>query len=62
MERKETDKEEVRKAMNVITDFIKENMFCLDSKTSQKWIDIVRDIEYRWSISDREKAKEITWF
>lgn len=59
MERKETDKEEVRKAMDVITDFIKENMFCLDSKTSQKWIDVARDIEFRWSISEREKAKEI---
>lgn len=60
MERKETGNEEVRKAMNVITDFIKENMFHLDSKTSQKWIDVVRDIEYRWSISEMEKAKEIT--
>lgn len=60
MELKETGNEEVRKAMNVITDFIKKNMFRLDSKTSQKWIDVVRDIEYRWSISEREKAKEIT--
>ena len=60
MERKETGNEEVRKAMNMITDFIKENMFRLDSKTSQKWIDVVRDIEYRWSISEMEKAKEIT--
>lgn len=60
MGRKETNKEEVRKAMNVITDFIKDNLFCLDSKTSQKWIDVAKDIEFRWSISEREKAKEIT--
>lgn len=59
MELKETGKEEVRKAMDVITDYIKENMFRLDSKTSQKWIDVARDIEFRCSISEREKAKEI---
>lgn len=47
MERKETSKEEVLKAIDVITDFVKENMFCMDAKTSKRWINVARDIEFK---------------
>ena len=59
MKQEDIKKEEVNKAINTITNFIKDKMFYMDSKTTQKWIEVVRSIEQYWHFV-QENSRDMT--
>lgn len=47
------EKKEVKKAMNTITDFIRKNMFVLDSNAGKWWIELTRSFEGYWQYREQ---------